>query len=1146
MNDKHTKVLLIEDNPGDVRLIREMLAEVKGVSYNLVSAGRLSAGLEYLTKQRFDVILLDLGLPDSQGLETLDKIFAKTPTIPIVVLTGLDDEATANEAVHKGAQDYLLKGDINSRALSRVIRYAVERKQAEKTLRESEGKYRALFEFSPDGILIADVDTKGFLYANPAICKMLGYDAEELTGMAVSDIHPKDKLKHVIAEFEMQASGRKRLALDIPLLRKDGSILYADVNTAKILLTGRECLVGFFRDITERKKAEKALKESEGKYRLLAENASDIIWTTDMNLGFTYISPSVERVRGYTVEEAINQSLEEIFTPSSAETAVNAFTEELATESLETKDLSRVRMLELELSCKDGSKVWCEVMASFIRDNDGHPVGILGAAREITERRKAEEALRQSEERYRTILEDMEESYYETDLAGNFTLVNDALCRHLGYSKEEMIGMNYLVFTPPEDVKRVSQSSAQVYRTGEPVKWFPREMIRKDGSRTFHETSIFPLRNESGEIIGWRGVGRDVTERKKAEEILRESEDRYRDLVDHSNDLICTHDLDGRILSANPLALRVLGYGLDSMLQKNVRDFLLPEFREGFDAYLAEIQKQGAVEGLLTVQTATGERRIWEFNNTLRIEGVAAPVVRGMARDITERKQAEEALRRSEERYRTILEDMEDSYFEVDLTGNLTFVNDSTCRNLGYSREELIGMDYRKFTAEEDIEPVYQIFNDVFQTGKPHKGYYWNFVRKDGRVGFADASVSVLRDREGKIIGFRGVGRDMTDRKKAEQQLLTSAKLASVGELAAGVAHEINNPLTAVLGYAQLLASRQDIPQDIKHDLDVICQESQRTVKIVQNLLRFARQHKPDRILTDINELIERTLELQLYKLTTSNIKLTTRLAEGCLWVVVDYNQIQQVILNIVINAMQALAEVKHKGKITVTTGIDKDQVIISVADNGPGIDKENITKVFDPFFSTKAVGSGSGLGLSVCHGIIAEHDGNIYVESTKGEGATFIIELPSAPEDAAVVKEKIAIKKKRPRRRRKVEKSILIVEDEPAICDVLVRVLSEDGHRVDIASSGKEALRKLKKKVYNLFIVDLKMPEMSGRQLYKIMQDKHPNTADRVVFITGDTVTPETQNFLTSTGRPYLRKPFDYKELIKMAEEILRETLSR
>ena len=1019
MSDKPTRILLIEDNPGDIRLIREMLAQVDGITYNLETAKRLSAGLECLAKEQLDIILLDLGLPDSQGIKTLDKILAMTPTVPIVVLTGLDDEAIANEAVHKGAQDYLLKGDINSRALSRVIRYAVERKQAEKTLRESEGKYRALFEYSPDGVLIADIDTKRFLYANPAICEMLGYDTEEMIRMDVSDIHPKDKLRDVIAEFEMQASGQKTLALDIPCLRKDGTILYADVNTAKTLVIGKECNIGFFRNATERKQAEDALRESEEKYRLLAENASDIIWTTDMNLKFTYISPSVERVRGYTVEEAKDQSLEEFLIPASTEMVLKVFAEELATESLEAKDLTRVRTMELELICKDGSTVWVEVKSSFIRDADSQPVGILGAAREITERRKSEEALRQSEERYRTILEDMEEFYYETDLAGNFTLINDALCRHLGYSIEEMMGMNYLIFTPPEDIKRVSQSSNQVYRTGEPIKWFPREMISKDGSRTFNETSIFPLRNQSGEIIGWRGVGRDVTERKRAEE----------------------------------------------------------------------------------------------------------------------------ALRQSEERYRTILEEIEDSYFEVDLAGNLTFINDAVCHHLGYSREELFGINYRVFTAPEEVESVYQVFNEIFLTGTPIKGFSWKLVRKNGEAVFADGSVSALRDQNGKIIGFRGVGRDMTDRKKAEQQLLTSAKLASVGELAAGVAHEINNPLTGVLGYAQLLASRQDIPQDIKHDLDVICQESQRTVRIVQNLLRFARQHKPDRTLTDINELIERTLELQLYKLTTSNIKLITKLAEGCLWVVVDYNQIQQVILNIVINAMQSMAEVSRKGKITVTTGTDNSQVRISIADNGPGIAKENITKVFDPFFTTKPVGSGSGLGLSVCHGIIAEHGGNIYIESIEGRGSTFIIELPAAPEDKAAVKEKIVIKKKRPQRRRKLEKSILIVEDEPVICDVLVRILSGENYQVDIASSGKEALRKLKKRVHDLFIVDLKMPEMSGRQLYKIMKDKNPNAAERVIFITGDTVTPETQNFLTSTGRPYLRKPFDYKELTKMVEETLRET---
>jgi two-component system NtrC family sensor kinase len=256
----------------------------------------------------------------------------------------------------------------------------------------------------------------------------------------------------------------------------------------------------------------------------------------------------------------------------------------------------------------------------------------------------------------------------------------------------------------------------------------------------------------------------------------------------------------------------------------------------------------------------------------------------------------------------------------------------------------------------------------------------------------------------------------------------------------------------------------------------------------------------------------------------------------------VDYNQIQQVILNIVVNATQAMAEARHKGKITVTTGMNKDYVRISIADNGPGIAEENINKVFDPFFTTKPVGSGSGLGLSVCQGIITEHGGNICVERTNGKGATFIINLPAPTGDKAVIKEKAVAEKKRPRRRRKVGESILIVEDEPAIRGMLTRILSEDGFQVHTASSGKDALRKLEKGLHNIYIVDLKMPDMGGKQLYKIMKNKYPNASERVIFMTGDTVTPETQNLLASTGRPFLSKPFDYTELIKMVDDALRE----
>lgn len=255
------------------------------------------------------------------------------------------------------------------------------------------------------------------------------------------------------------------------------------------------------------------------------------------------------------------------------------------------------------------------------------------------------------DDKYRTIMEDMKESYYETDLDGNFTSFNDALCRQLGYSREELVGMNYRVYTPPEQVKKQSELNKQVYKTGNPNELFLMEQVRKDGKRIITESSVFPLRNEKGAVVGFRGIGRDVTERM----------------------------------------------------------------------------------------------------------------------------QMEEALRRSEARYRAILEEIEEGYYEVDLSGNFTFVNDAACRQFGYSRQELMGMNYRIYVPKEDVKNVYRAWNKVYRTGEALKSFLFASIRKDGVQIFLENSISPLRNKEGKIIGFRSISRDITERKKFEQKLAEMA-----------------------------------------------------------------------------------------------------------------------------------------------------------------------------------------------------------------------------------------------------------------------------------------------------------------------------------------------------------------------------------
>jgi len=752
---------------------------------------------------------------------------------------------------------------------------------------------------------------------------------------------------------------------------------------------------------------EEILRQYQENLRDFTENIPAGVYLSDLKGTFLYGNKKAEEIIGYSREELIGKSFLQL----------NLLPQEYLVKAAKLLALNAIGKTtgpdEFELIRKDGSHAWVEIVAIPVK----HPQGmtVTGYVVDITERKLAEEALRQSEEKYRTILDSIEDGYFEVDLGGNFTFFNDSVCRSLGYTRDEMMGMNFRVFTPEEDVKTVYKAFNQVYRTGKPIQGFSWRSDQKDGTKGFAETSVSLLRNQAGEIIGFRGISRDVTERK----------------------------------------------------------------------------------------------------------------------------QMEESLRQSEERYRTILDDMGDGYFELDLAGNITFFNDSLCRMFGYPGEELKGMNYKALTPEENVEAMYKIFNQVYRMGKPLEQVQAEVIRKDGSRRFSEVSASLLRNQKGDIIGFRGIHRDITERKGAEQQLLTASKLASVGELAAGIAHELNNPLTGIIGYAQLLSDRQNVSQDIKKDLDRIYYESQRAARIVQNLLGFARRHEPQKTYFDVNELIEKTLELRDYQLRTSNIGVYTNLASNLPQMLADYHQMQQVILNILINAEHAIAQTKHRGKITITTSMVEDCIKISIADDGPGISKNSINRVFDPFFTTKEVGSGTGLGLSVCYGIITQHGGKIYVQSQQGRGATVNIELPLAAEGQAIVEEKVVVAENRPHRL-KATRHILIIDDEPAICDILTRALSEEGYITDSVSNARAALEKIAENSYELCIIDLKMPQMSGKELYEIMKRRFPSLAERVVFITGDTITPATENFLTSTGKPYLFKPFNSNQLVELVEETL------
>jgi len=370
-----------------------------------------------------------------------------------------------------------------------------------------------------------------------------------------------------------------------------------------------------------------------------------------------------------------------------------------------------------------------------------------------------------------------------------------------------------------------------------------------------------------------------------------------------------------------------------------------------------------------------------------------------------------------------------------------------------------------------------------------------------------------------------------------QQRALTASHLASLGELASGIAHEVNNPLASIVLYTQLLME-EDLPAKTKSDVMSIYESAVRAIHIIRRLLTFARQQLQHKMATDINEMVAVTLELRKYALETSNIEVRTELAPGLPLTLADPGQIQQVFLNIVLNAEAEMKLSHGKGRLFITTKLVDNTIKVSFTDDGTGITGENMSKIFDPFFTTREVGEGTGLGLSICHGIVADHDGKIYAESEPGNGATFYVELPVTTFQQVVTKEELVQSNSLNARDRR----ILIVDDELGILDSLSRLLVKNGYRVDTVDNCLSALDMILSGKYDCILLDIKLPGMSGIELYEEIKNVDASLVRNIAFITGNIMDRETRQFLQENHVPYLMKPFEMKQLIKELDIILNQ----
>jgi len=606
--------------------------------------------------------------------------------------------------------------------------------------------------------------------------------------------------------------------------------------------------------------------------------------------------------------------------------------------------------------------------------------------------KQSQEKLKHNEEYFRALMENSLDAVTILGDDGTIRYESPSYERLLGFKPEEKVGSDLFERIHPDDVTRVAELFSEFLQNRGGILHTEVRAQHKDGTWRFIEARGNNLLDNpivKGIVVNLT----DVTERRRMQEELQ----LLSDAVKMTTESVTIADINRRILEINEAGLRMQGANDKSeLLGIDPFEVIAPEDREKALEIMAKVLEVGHIRNVqYHVLRKDGSKILIETSvSVMKGEKGEAKAIVAVARDITERRRLEEALRRSEERLRRYLESSPDGIYVSDLKGNFIYGNNAAERLIGYMKEELIGKSFLDLGVlpPEQVLKAAQLL-ELNTAGKPTGPDEFELIRKDGSRVWVEISTYPIT--EGGSTEVIGIARDITKRKHMEQQLQLAGRLAAVGELAAGVAHELNNPLAVIQGYSELLTSRQDLDESVRKDVDTIYREALRASKITKNLLSFARQHDPEKRYISINEVVEKTLELRAHQMKVNNIELVTELQPDLPGTMADFYQMQQVFTNIVINAEQAMADANGGGKLVVRTQRLDNFVQVSFADNGPGISEENLKRIFDPFFTTKDVGKGTGLGLSICYGIVQAHQGRMYARSKLGEGAAFFVEIP-------------------------------------------------------------------------------------------------------------------------------------------------------
>jgi two-component system, cell cycle sensor histidine kinase and response regulator CckA len=1147
------RVLNIEDSERDVELLRRHLSRA---GYDLTidrvdTAEEMKAALE---TAQWDVVLCDYSMPQFNALRALALVKEMELDIPFIIISGTVGEAVAVEAMRAGAHDYLMKDNLVrlGPTIEREMHEAENRRarrRAEAALRESEDRYRDLVEHSHDLICTHDLQGR-ILSINKEAARLLGYDSDILLGRNVREaILPdfRDAFDHYIAKLEEEGIASGVMNIET---RTGEKRIWEYTNTLRTEGVPAPIVRGRAQDVTEQRRAESALKASEAELRALFEAMTDVILVLDAEGRYLKIAPTDPAFLYKPSDDLIGKKLDQVF----AKHETDFFLDHIR-RALDEGQMHRVEY-RLQINQKE---MWFDgSVAPMSKDS------VLWIARDTTERKRAEQVKEQltaqveeQRQRLKNIIANVPGVVWETrgkpgDGTQRIDFISDYIGTMLGYDMDEWLaGPNFWrSIIHPDDRERAARESAARFAFGKGSSTIEFRWVAKDGHEVCVESRFAVVTDNEGRAAGLRGVITDITERKRAEEQLRESEERYRVVAETATDVIITIDENSNILFANGAVERVFGYAVSELLDKQLT-MLMPE-------YLRHVH-----EAAIGNYVQTGRKHInWESVELpgLHRSGRKIPLeisfgeftrngrrfFTGIARDITERKRVEHELSKSEERYRDIVENAHDIIYSHDLQGNYTSINNAGVQISGYSREEALSMNLVQAVAPESLEKAREMIARKL-AGETVTAYELEIVAKNGHHVAVEVN-SKLVFQDGAPVGVQGIARDVTERKQLEEQFRQSQKMEGIGQLAGGIAHDFNNLLTAITGYSELSMKRLRAEDPLLSNLQEIKKAGDRAATLTRQLLAFSRKQVLQPKVLDLNAVVS-DLEKMLRRLIGEDIELRTVLEPQVGSIKVDPGQIEQIIMNLAVNARDAMPQ---GGKLIIETKniiLDDEYarthiavtpgpfVMLAVSDSGTGIDPQTQSRMFEPFFTTKEVGKGTGLGLSTVYGIVKQSNGNIWVYSEVGVGTTFKIYLPRTDESLQVYK-----RESDPEEFLRGTETVLLAEDEDVVRKLACHVLRLYGYQVLEAADGNDALLICESHPapIHLLITDVIMPAMSGRALASRVTELRPDM--QVLYMSGYTDNAIVHHGVLDEGTNFIQKPFSTDVFAIRVREILNQ----